>query len=128
MNRFECIGRISKDIELTTTQSGVSVAKFSIAVNRKVDKETADFFNICAWRERGELIHKYCRKGSKIFIAGELQNRSYEAQDGTKRYVTEIIVSEFEFLDNKNNAAQNETMPEQNQTDLKPINDDDLPF
>lgn len=74
MNRFECIGRLTKDVELNTTNSGVSVAKFSIAVNRKFKDENgesvADFFNVVAWRGLGENIHKYCKKGSKVFIAG----------------------------------------------------------
>lgn len=126
MNRFECIGRLTKDPELSTTNAGVSVARFSIAVDRKFKKEDGthdtDFFNCVAWRGIGEIINKYCKKGSKIFISGELQNRSYDAQDGAKRYVTEVVVSDCEFLETKSNN-------EEQKTELTPIDDtDNLPF
>lgn len=127
MNRVEIIGRLTKDVELNTTNNGVSVAKFSIAVNRKFKDENgesvADFFNVVAWRGLGENIHKYCKKGSKVFIAGELQNRSWDKDDGTKAYITEIIANECEFLDTKNNN-------ENNGTTLQKIDepDDALPF
>lgn len=128
MNKFICIGRITKDIDLTTTNSGISVAKFSIAVDRKFKNEAGekvtDFFNVVAWRGLAENIAKYCHKGSKIFISGELQNRSWEADDGTKRYATEIIANECEFLDSKKND-------EPNDIELKPISESDdskLPF
>lgn len=101
MNRVHFIGRLTKDVELMTTNSGVYVTRFTLAVNRarKVDGETvADFFNIVAWRGLAENIARYCEKGSKISVTGELQNRSYEASDGSTRYITELIASECEFL------------------------------
>ncbi len=127
MNRFEAIGRLTKDVELTTTTSGVSVAKTSIAVDRKYkdqegNKQT-DFFNIEAWRGLAENIAKYCKKGSKVFIAGELQNQSWDKEDGTKGYATKIVISECEFLDSKTENTNNNANPE-----LKPIESDDLPF
>jgi single-strand DNA-binding protein len=127
MQRFECIARITKDIELVTTSSGVSKANFSVAVDRKFrnangEKET-DFFNVVAWRGLGETISKFCKKGSKIFIAGEVQNRSYNKADGTKAYITEIIASECEFLDNKKKDDE-----ESNNTGFEPIDLDTLPF
>lgn len=129
MNRVEFIGRITKDIDLTTTNSGISVAKFSIAVDRRFKDQSGekitDFFNCVAWRGLGENIAKYCKKGSKVFIAGELQNRSWEAEDGTKRYATDINVSECEFLDSKNTNNDEQSQPQAN---LEPINDNDLPF
>lgn len=125
MNRFECIGRLTKDPELTITNAEISVAKFSIAVDRKFKKEDgthdSDFFNCVAWRGIGKTINKYCKKGDKIFIAGELQNRSYDASDGTKRYVTEVIVNDCEFLETKSNN-------EEQKTELTPVEDDNLPF
>lgn len=128
MNRFECIGRLTKDVELNTTNNGVSVAKFSIAVNRKFKDENgesiADFFNVVAWRGLGENIHKYCKKGSKVFIAGELQNRSWDKEDGTKAYITEIVANECEFLDNKNNNENNGATLQK----IDEPNDDSLPF
>ena len=130
MNRIEIIGRLTKDVELNTTTSGVNVAKFSIAVNRKFKDQDGnsitDFFNAVAWRGLGENIHKYCKKGSKVYIAGELQNRSYDAEDGSKRYITEIIVNECEFLDNKDT---NSDINAKDDVKMEKIdNDDSLPF
>lgn len=128
MNKFMCIGRITKDPDLTTTNSGISLAKFSIAVDRKFKNEAGekitDFFNVTAWRGLGENIAKYCKKGSKVFLSGELQNRSWEAEDGTKRYMTELIANECEFLDTKKSTAENEDTSDE----LEPIDDADLPF
>ena len=122
MQKFMCIGRLTKDVELNTTTNGVNVAKFSIAVNRRFKNENGesetDFFNVVAWRGLGENIHKYCKKGSKVFIAGEVQNRSWDKDDGTKAYITEIIANECEFLDNK----------QQDNNEYKPIDDQNLPF
>lgn len=123
MNRVEFIGRITKDLKLETTNSGVKFVKFGLAVDRKYKGEDgekiADFFNIVAWRMLAENVCKYCKKGSKIFVAGELQNRSWDKQDGTKGYITELIASECEFLDTKGGAQQ---------TSAEPIQDDNLPF
>lgn len=128
MNRAEFIGRITKDIEFTTTSTGVSLAKFSIAVDRKFKdadgNKLTDFFNVVAWRGLAETISKYCKKGSKIFIAGELQNRSWEKEDGTKAYITEIIANDCEFLDSKKDSEETEKV------DIKPLDveDGELPF
>lgn len=128
MNRFECIGRLTKDVELNTTSNGVNVAKFTLAVNRKFKDSdgnyVADFFNIVAWRGLGENIHKYCKKGSKVYLAGELQTRSYDAEDGTKRYITEVIASDCEFLDNKSSDNTDNNAP----AGTTPVDDDGLPF
>lgn len=128
MNKFICIGRITKDIDLNTTNSGVIVAKFSVAVDRKFKNEAGekitDFFNCVAWRGLGENIAKYCKKGSKVFIAGELQNRNWEAEDGTKRYATDINVSECEFLDSKSSIIEDKNT----NSELQQIDDADLPF
>lgn len=135
MNNCSFIGRITKDIDLTTTNSGISVAKFSIAVDRKFKNEASekvtDFFNIVVWRGLAENIAKYCHKGSKVFISGELQNRNWEADDGTKRYATEIIANECEFLDSKSKETDNEnTTNETAPKEAKPVEDfsDKLPF
>lgn len=131
MNKVIEIGRITKDIELTTTNNGLSVTKFTIAVNRKFKKEddevSADFFNCVAWRGLAENIAKFCHKGSKVCVVGELQTRNYEDKDGIKRYVTEIIVNECEFLDSKkdsNENTTNETAPK----DTQPVEEGKLPF
>lgn len=127
MNKFMCIGRLTKDPDLTTTNSGISLAKFSIAVDRKFKNEAGekitDFFNVTAWRGLAENIAKYCKKGSKVYIGGELQNRSWEAEDGTKRYATDIVANECTFLDTKQDGQNNEQA-----ATLEPIDDGDLPF
>lgn len=132
MNKAMFIGRLTKDVELTTTTSGISVAKFSIAVDRKFknasgEKET-DFFNCVAWRKLGEIIVQYCKKGSQIFISGEVQNRSYEAKDGTKRYITEIIADDCQFLDSKKDNNGEVVKEEKEKQELTPVPDDQLPF
>lgn len=126
MNKVFLIGNLSKDPELRTTNSGTSVCTFSIAVNRRKDKDgnsTADFFSIVAWRQLAELCGKYLAKGRKVSVVGELQNRSYEANDGTKRHVTEIVASEVEFLTPKGSVQG--TVDAEGFTD---VDDQDLPF
>ena len=95
MNKVFLIGRLTRDPEMRTISTGAVTTTFSIAVNRNFTnsqgERTADFFNCIAWRKLAENISKYCQKGTQIAIEGRIQNRSYDAQDGTKRYVTEII-------------------------------------
>lgn len=129
MQKFICIGRLTKDVVLNTTNSGISVANFDIAVDRRFKNEngekTTDFFKCIAFKGLGENIAKFCHKGSKVCVIGELQNRSWEADDGTKRYATEIIVNECEFLDSKKNDEETETAPKE----AKTVDEDDtLPF
>lgn len=98
-------GRLTADPELKTTASGKSVCSFTVAVNRRANKDgevVADFFNCTAWDSRAEFIYKYFRKASSISIVGSLQNRNWTANDGTKRYVTDILVDEANFVDGKN--------------------------
>lgn len=101
MNKTFLIGNLTKDVDLRTTQSGKTVASFTIAVNRRFkDKEgekQTDFFSIIAWGQLGEMCGRYLAKGRKVAVVGELQTRSYE-KDGAKRYITEIIADEVEFL------------------------------
>lgn len=127
MNKVFLIGNLSKDPELRTTNSGKSVCTFSIAVNRRKDKDgnsTADFFSIVAWRQLAELCGKYLAKGRKVSVVGELQNRSYEANDGTKRHVTEIVANEIEFLTPKGESKEQANFAE----GFTEIDGSDLPF
>lgn len=128
MNRFEFIGNLVKDIELKTTSTNISVCKFNIAVTRKFKnnegERDADFFNIVAWRSLADNLAKYCKKGSKIYVSGEIQNRSYEDDDGTKKYVTEFIANECEFL----NTKQTDGNSSQEPTGASQVDDDSLPF
>ena len=111
MNKVILGGRLSSDVDLKQTQSGISVASFSIAVNRKKTdgEQKTDFFNCTAWRGQADMLARYFKKGSSICIEGAMQNRSWTTQDGQKRTTTEIVVSDVYFVDSKNeNATQGE--------------------
>lgn len=98
-------GRLTADPELKSTQSGLSVTTFTVAVNRrfggKGDEQQADFFNVTAWRQTAEFICKHFRKASSICVMGSLQTRSWTDQNGQKRYATEIVADEAYFVDAK---------------------------
>lgn len=133
MNKVILIGNLTKDPELATTNSGVSVCRFPLAVTRNFsnsegERET-DFLNIIVWRGQADNCHKYLKKGSKCAITGSIQTRSYDAQDGSKRYVTEIVAESVEFLNSRNGADGQDRFPEKKDVaDLEPIDDDSLPF
>ena len=102
-------GRLTADPELKTTQSGIAVVSFSVAVNRRYTKNSAqqnetDFFNVTAWRQTAEFVSKYFRKASSICIVGSLQTRNWTDQQGNKRYSVEIVADEANFVDAKNEA------------------------
>lgn len=102
MNKAILIGRLTRDPELrTTSNTGVSVCTFTVAVDRRRSRDReqqADFIPVVVWREQGENCAKYLRKGSQVGICGSIQTRSYDAQDGSKRYVTEVIADEVQFI------------------------------
>lgn len=105
MNKVVLIGRLTKEIEVRYTTNQKVVATFSLAVNRDFKNANgeyeADFFNVVMWGRPAELAGNTLKKGSKIAIDGRIQNRSYEAKDGSKRYVTEIVANGFEYLDKR---------------------------
>src|SRR5690554_3577616 len=101
LNKVILMGRICKDLELKYTPSNVAVTSFSIAVNRKYQKEQTDFINIVAWRNTAEFICKYFSKGQMINIVGSLQVRAYDGKDGKKVYVTEVVADEVNFCGDK---------------------------
>jgi single-strand DNA-binding protein len=100
MNKIILTGNLTRDLEMRQTNNGKAVANFSIAVSRPFSDET-DFFNVTVWGNQAENCAKYLKKGSKVGIVGTLQNRSYEANDGTKRTITEIVAEQVEFLSPK---------------------------
>lgn len=130
MNKIILIGNLTRDPEVTVTTNGVKVGKISIAVNRSYTNDNgekeADFITIVAWRNLAENAEKYLNKGNKIAVVGNLQTRQYDAPDGTKRYATEVVANEIEYLitdrNNANNATNNSLI------DKKPIDDEGLPF
>lgn len=101
MNKFFGIGRLTKDPEMTQTQTGICVCKFTLAIDRKYGDKTADFLPIITWKNTAENCSKYLKKGSMVGVVGSVQTRSYEASDGSKRYVTEISADEVQFLSPK---------------------------
>lgn len=112
MNKIILVGRLTRDPELRSMGNGSNVANFSIAVNRnfknKEGNYDADFFNCVAYRGTADFISKFFKKGNLICIEGRVQNRSYDAQDGSKRYVTEVITENVEFVGGKNeNSSAN---------------------
>ena len=114
MNKVILIGRLTRDPELRTTAGNLSVATFSLAVSRPYTPQNggdagADFINCVVWRRQAENLARYCHKGSQIAVEGRIQSRNYTAQDGSKRYVTEVLVDNLTFLgsrsDNQNSAV-----------------------
>ena len=136
MNKVILIGNLTRDPELTETASGTAVCRFAIAVSRDYasadgSRET-DFFNITVWSKQAENCGKYLKKGNKVAVVARLQNRSYEDKDGVKRYVTDIIASEVEFLTPKGAQGEDGEMPtvstRRDAPVLEPIDDNQLPF
>ena len=103
LNRIIIMGRLVRDPELRTTQSGIPVTSFTLAVDRDFKsrdsgEKSTDFIDVVAWRQTAELCARYLSKGRKVAVEGSIQNRSYDAQDGSKRYITEIVADNVEFL------------------------------
>jgi single-strand DNA-binding protein len=125
MNKFLCTGNLTRDVEKRETNNGKAVANFSIAVAR-FGGEDADFFNVTVWGNQAENCAKYLKKGSKVGIVGTLQNRSYEANDGTKRTITEIVAEQVEFLSPK--QEENVVSVKRERPQLEEMEDNQLPF
>ena len=136
MNKVILIGNLTKDPELSETPNGTSVCKFDLAINRDYEKadgsRDADFFHITVWRGRAEVCGKYLAKGKKVCIVGSLYNRSYEDKDGVKRYVTDVVADEVEFLtpvgSSSSAPAPGADKFDKPKSDLVEVNDNKLPF
>ena len=108
MNKVILMGRWARDPDVRTTQSGKSVARMTLAVDRRKGadgQQDADFLALIAWEKIADIAANYLHKGSKILVEGRLQSRSYDAQDGSKRYITEVIVSNLEFCESRRQEA-----------------------
>ena len=127
MNKVFIIGRLTKAPEHRTTPNGVSVTTLSVAVTRRMNREQSDFFNVIAWRGLADNCAKYLVKGQQVAAAGELRTRSYEANDGSKRYVTEIQADDIEFLA-KPGAASASTDSFGGMQEVDYESEDKLPF
>lgn len=112
MNKVILVGRLVRDAELQQTPSGTSVARFTVAVNRRFAKEgqqQADFINCIAWRQQAEFLCKYFQKGSGIQLCGSIQTRSWDGQDGTRHFATEVIADEIQFNGSKQQNEQTQS-------------------
>lgn len=137
MNKVILMGRLTRNVEMCQTPNGVSVARFSIAVNRRFKSEgqpDVDFINCVAWRQTGEFIAKYFQKGSMIAVVGSIQSRSWDGQDGKKQYATEVVIDEAYFTGSKGDTEKlgsDTVAPTENQGGFDNYgseNEDDLPF
>jgi single-strand DNA-binding protein len=143
MNKAFLIGRLARDPELRTTPSGVAVCTFRLAISRRFANQQgvreADFINVVVWRAQGENCARYLTKGSQCAVVGSIQTRSYDAQDGTKRYVTEVVADEVEFLARAQGGSampgdefapppQAPSQAYTGDTGFTQVDDDELPF
>lgn len=133
MNKVFLIGNITRDPELSETNSGVAVCRFSIAVNRRRASEDAeqqtDFFNVTVWRGLAETVARYCKKGNKVAVSGQIQIRQYEDREGAKRTSVDIIAEEVEFLSPKSNDEARTAEEPKKKPALQAFEDDsDIPF
>ena len=131
MNKVILKGRLANDVELTTLESGVILAKSRIAVNRRFKKEgqpDTDFFNCSAFGKTAEFLEKYFVKGQEILVEGSIQNRSWEDSNGNKRYATDIIVNEVEFCGSKKDNESKQQDSPKDDGEYAAVEDEELPF
>ena len=153
MNNVVLVGRLTRDPELRTTPNGIATCQISLAVNgipNANGERTTDFINIVVWRRQAENVAKYCSKGSQVGVVGRIHTRSYDANDGSKRYVTEVVADNITFLgsSNRGGSQYSDTMPDYDTVSQQPsmpttditddpfkdfgsevvLSDDDLPF
>ena len=112
MNKVILMGRLTRDPEVRYTQTNNTlVASFSLAVNRRFtregDTQTADFINITAWAKTGEFVSKYFKKGQQVAVIGRIQTRSWDDQNGQKRYATDVVAEDIEFAESKSAGGDN---------------------
>lgn len=139
LNRIVLVGRLTRDPELKYTPAGTAVANVSLAVGKTYSqggerKEQTSFFNCIAWSKLGETIAQYCKKGHRIGIEGNLQQRRWEDQDGNKKSVVEIVITNMQFLQNRQEEQQQgegQPQPEPEMPDWdndNPFSDENIPF
>lgn len=129
INKTTLIGRLTRDPDIRTLQSGNTVATFTLAVDRtyksREGEKSTDFIPIVAWGKTAELCEQYLSKGRQTAVAGRIQTRSYDANDGSKRYVTEVVAEEISFLTPK---KEQDTEPKVPMDGFSEMDDDDWPF
>lgn len=133
LNKVILGGRLTADPDLKQTQSGIAVTSFTIAIDRKYQKDgkkEADFINVVAWRQNAEFVCKYFLKGSPIIVCGELQTRTWKDAEGKNRYITEVVASEVSFAESKKASETNVSYAEESASDGFVVikDEDDIPF
>lgn len=133
MNKLTIIGNLTRDPELRTTPSGVNVCSFTVAVNRRNSRDgepQADYFEVTAWRERGEICAKYLSKGRKVCVIGAVSVTTYTGNDGTTRAKMRVTADEVEFLSSASQSEKHETKVDQESgfEDVSTTLDNELPF
>ena len=133
VNKLTIIGNLTRDPELRTTPSGVNVCSFTVAVNRRNSRDgepQADYFEVTAWRERGEICAKYLSKGRKVCVIGAVSVTTYTGNDGTTRAKMRVTADEVEFLSSGSQSEKPETKVDQESgfEDVSTTLDDELPF
>ena len=115
LNKVILMGRITTDPELKHTPSNVAVCSFSLAVNRRFNRNETDFIDVVTWRQQAEFVSKYFAKGQQMALVGALQTRTWEDKNGNKRKSVEVVVDEVHFADSKrtsgNNSSRDEALP-----------------
>ena len=130
MNDCNFVGRIASDPEKRTTQSGISQLSFRLAVNRRYrdnnGERKTDFFNCVAWRGTADYLYNYAKKGDPVAVRGSMQNRTFQAQDGSNRYVTELMIEEADLF----GGSRDQTGSGNGQafSGFTEVRDDELPF
>ena len=130
MNKIQIIGRLTADPELKSTGSGVQVCSFTVAVNRRFNRDETDFFPVTVWRDAAVNCNKFLAKGSQVGVCGSLQIRRYDDKDGIKRTAIDLQADEVEFLSARNESApaSPNNKPEVKVSELDEVEDDDMPF
>ena len=131
MNYVSLLGRLTRDVEVTYTQSGKAYARFSLAVSRGTsNRDEVDFINCIAWEKRAETISQYFKKGSRILVQGRITTGSYE-KNGETRYTTDVVVNNFDFIETRANEGNSESNFSRTETVVvdEPVDaEDDFPF
>ena len=142
MNKVILIGRLTKDPELRYAAGSGTAVRFTVAINRQFKKDETDFINCVAFGKTGETITQYLTKGRQIAVTGSIRTGSYDAQDGTKRYTTDVAVESFEFIGSAGEGGNNSysrnsdhstwsapaESPDMGFGDMTPVDDGDMPF
>lgn len=129
MNKTIIMGRLAKEPELRYTSNNKAVCNFTLAVNKRFERDKADFFPVVAWEKTGEFCGKYFEKGRQVVVVGRLQTRTWDDDNGQKHYVTDIVAEEAYFADSKKAGQAQTDNTEAEPGGFYPVdNNDELPF